>query len=110
MVRQAQSVVPGRGRYNAALLLRRRKQCEGIPRAPLFEAASALEIFQLAENLHPGDFRKWYRRRTRRFNDVTANALRGRFDILELHAAFILIAGGNYQRARIKRNGPPTEW
>ena len=48
-------VVAGGGRDHAALLLFRRQLREGVARAALLEASGALQVVELAENLHAGD-------------------------------------------------------
>ena len=59
-------VIAGRSRDDAALLLIGRKLRERVARAAFLETSGALQVVELAENLHAGDFAQRNRRRAGR--------------------------------------------
>ncbi len=58
MIRQAQRMIAGRGRDHAALPLLIIQQQQGVARAALLEAAGALQVVELAEDVHAAQFGK----------------------------------------------------
>src|SRR4051812_39825646 len=79
MIGQSQSVVPGRGGDHSALSLGSIQLKQGIARAAFFKTARALEMFELAKNIHASGFRQ--RDRARRWRDPAFDAQRGRLNI-----------------------------
>ena len=75
-------IASGRG-DDAALLLVGRQLCEGIPCTALLKTSRALQVVELAEDLHAGDFAERDGRRARRIVNGPSNAFARRFDVLE---------------------------
>jgi hypothetical protein len=65
-----------------------RQLCKRIARAAFFEASGALQVIQLAENFHAGDFTERDGGRARRIINRVRNALARRFDVLKRDQAF----------------------
>ena len=59
-------VIASRSGDDAALLLIRRKLNQGVARAALLEASSALQVLEFAENSHTGEVAEWNGMRTGR--------------------------------------------
>jgi hypothetical protein len=77
----AERVIAGGGRDDAALTLRRRKLQQRIACAALLEAAGALQVIELAMDVRAGKLRQRDRLDARRFVDAAANALARGFDV-----------------------------
>ena len=75
MIRQAERMIPCRGRDDAEFFLFRRKWQEGIPRAAFLETAGALEVFQFAKNVHARSLGQRNGKRARGLHDVAGNSL-----------------------------------
>ncbi len=76
-------MIAGGGGDDAFFLLLGRELGEGVARAALLEAAGALEIIELAINLHPGELAQGDRSRAGRFVDRAFDAGGGVFDVVE---------------------------
>ena len=75
-------VIAGGGGDDASLFLLGRKLDEGVARAAFLETAGALEVIELAVNLHPGELAQRDRMRAGRFVDGAFDSLRGFFDVV----------------------------
>src|SRR4051812_11610644 len=74
MISNGERMIAGRCGNSSAPSCFWRKQLQGISRTAFLEAACALEIFQLAENLGAADVRKRNRFNTRTFKDTAGDA------------------------------------
>src|SRR5439155_12077213 len=84
VVSQAERVISGARRDNASLFLLAGQQQQSIAGTAFLKAAGALQVFQLAENLHAGEVRKRNRAGTRRFEHGAGNAAGGSLDVVEV--------------------------
>ena len=83
LIGQGLGVVAGGGRDDAALLLFRRQLREGVARAAFLEAAGALQVLELAENLHARDLAQRNRRLAGRIINRAIDSLPCLFDVFQ---------------------------
>jgi hypothetical protein len=76
-------VIAGRGGDNTALLLISGELSERITRAAFLKTSRPLQVVELAENFHAGDFAEWDGGPTRRIINRISNTLTRRFDVLK---------------------------
>ncbi len=83
LIGEGLGVITRGGGDDAALLLFRRQLRERVPRAAFLEASGALEVVQLAINLHPRDLAQRNRVRARRVIHCAFDAFARDRDVLE---------------------------
>ena len=83
LVGERLGVIAGRGGDHAFLFCSAEKLREGVARAAFLEAAGALEIVELAINLHPGELAQRDRLRAGRFVNRALDAAGGFFDVVK---------------------------
>ena len=83
LVGEGLRVIARRSRNDAPLLLIGWKLRERVARAAFLETSGALQVVELAENFHAGDFAQRNRWRTRRIINRAFNAIARLLDVLK---------------------------
>src|SRR4029434_1484195 len=81
-------MVARRSGNDSTLVLVARQLCQRIARAPFLEASRALQVVELAENLHAGDLAQRNGGRTRRIINSVRSAFARGCDVLKCDQAF----------------------